>query len=123
MPKSKKSEGMKESAKSKSQKDKELYAFLATFLSIIGFIIALVAKREDKYVMFYAKQSLVIFIAAVIIGFVRMILFWIPFIGMIINIGLSLLLLAAWLMSWIYALSGKEQDVPIAGDLARKFNF
>ncbi len=31
--------------------DKIQYAFIATILSIIGFIIAILVKRNDKYVM------------------------------------------------------------------------
>ncbi|MCX5704306.1 MAG: hypothetical protein NT066_07465, partial [Candidatus Omnitrophica bacterium] len=48
--------------------DSKLFAWLATFFLIIGFIIALVTKKDNKYVMFYAKQSLVIFIAWIILG-------------------------------------------------------
>jgi hypothetical protein len=33
--------------------DSTIYAFLATILSIVGFIIAIIAKRDDKYVMYY----------------------------------------------------------------------
>ena len=33
--------------------DSTIYAFLATILSIIGFIIAIIAKKDDKYVMYY----------------------------------------------------------------------
>ena len=126
MPKAKKGESMKDmkssSTKSSSQKDRELFAFLATFLSIIGFVIALVAKRDDKYVMFYAKQSLVLFIVSVIIGIARMILYWIPVIGMLIGLLLSLGLLVLWILSWVYALSGKEKEVPLIGEWAKKIN-
>jgi|SRR3989338_1522614 len=125
MPRAKKGEEMKDaksSKKSSPQKEKELYAFLATFLSIIGFVIALVTKKDDKYVMFYAKQSLVLFIVFIGVGIARMILIWIPVIGVLINLILSLGLLVLWILSWVYALSGKEKDVPVIGDWARKFN-
>ena len=35
--------------------DRKLFAFLAAFLSIVGFVIAVVTKKDDRYVMFYAK--------------------------------------------------------------------
>jgi uncharacterized membrane protein len=98
--------------KGKKEDDKKLYAFLATFLSIVGFIIALVAKKDDKYVMFYAKQSLVIFIAWIIAA----ILSFIPVIGWVLQVLVWIL----WLISWIYALSGEEKDIPVIGDLAQK---
>ena len=100
--------------------DSKLFAFLATFLGIIGFIIALVAKKENKYVMFYAKQSLVIFIAYVI----AWIIFMIPVIGWFLIGPLAYLFVTImWIISWVYALSGQEKEVPIIGQYAQKFNF
>jgi uncharacterized membrane protein len=104
---------------SKSGDDKILFAFLAAFLSIIGFIIALVAKKEDRYVMFYAKQSLVIFIAYVIAGIIWMI----PLIGWFVLGPIAYLFVTImWIISWVYALSGEEKEVPVLGKYAQKFN-
>lgn len=102
---------MARKSKTKKQDEKILFAFLATFLSIIGFIIAILTKRRDKYVMFYAKQGLVIFIIAVIVGFLRNILFWIPVIGPIIYYALGIIIFVIWVTSWIYALSGKQKNI------------
>ena len=44
------------------KKDKTLFAFVTTFLSIVGFIIALLAWKKDKYVMHYAKISLAVYV-------------------------------------------------------------
>ena len=93
--------------------DSRVFAFLTTFLSIIGFIIALLVKKDNKYVMFYAKQSLVIFIAAVIAGIIGWILIWIPILGWIIKLALNIIIFVLWLISWINALSGEEKEVPI----------
>lgn len=99
--------------------DSKLFAFLATFLSIIGFIIALVAKKENKYVMFYAKQSLVIFIAYILAG----IIFMIPLIGWFVLGPLAYLFVTImWIISWVYALSGEQKEVPVLGKYAQKFN-
>lgn len=103
--------------------DKILFAFLAAFLSIIGFIIALIAKRDDRYVMYYAKQSLVIFVIAVILQAISWFFTWIPIIGWIISFAISVVIIIAWLISWIYALSGEEKQIPIISNLAEKFNF
>jgi uncharacterized membrane protein len=99
-----------------------LFAFLATFLSIVGFLIALAAKRDDKYVMFYARQSLVLFVVAIAAAIVDMILAVIPILGWIVGVALNVLVLILWILSWAYALSGKEKDVPIIGEWARKIN-
>ena|SRR3989344_3398487 len=106
----------------KGKKDSVLFAFLATFLSIIGFVIALISKREDRYVMYYAKQSLVIFIIGAIAGILGSLLKWIPIIGTIINFALGVLIFIIWLLSWIYALSGKQKIIPIVSDWAKKIN-
>lgn len=109
----------KHSPKVSKKDDDKLFAFLATFLSIIGFIIALIARRDDKYVMFYAKQSLIVFIVAVIAGIVGRILWFIPILGNLIHIALNIIVAVLWVISWIYALSGKEREVPFVGQYAR----
>lgn len=110
----------KKSVKSSGKDDKILFAFLATFLSIIGFVIALIAKRDDKYVMYYAKQSLVIFIVGAVLGVIAAILKIIPIIGTIINFAAGILVFILWLLSWIYALSGEEKEMPIISSYTRK---
>lgn len=98
--------------------DSKLFAFLATFLSIIGFVIALLTKKNDKYVMHYAKQSLVIFI--VYIGAVVITI--VPIIGWLIGFILYIAATILWIISWIYALTGKVKEVPIVGKYGRKIN-
>ena len=104
---------------SKKEDDTKLFAFLATFLSIVGFIIALVAKKEDKYVMFYAKQSLVVFIGFLIAGAIWMI----PIIGWFILGPIAYFVMTVlWIFSWAYSLSGNEKEVPLIGKYSKKFN-
>lgn len=103
----------KNSKKQKGSNDRIAFAFVATFLSVIGFLIALIAKKDDKYVMFYAKQSLVIFVLAVISAIIVKAVYWIPVIGPIINVALSILVILAWILSWAYALTGKQKEIPV----------
>jgi uncharacterized membrane protein len=107
----------------KGSDDRKLFAFLATFLSIVGFVIAVVAKRDDRYVMFYAKQSLVVFIVAIVGAVINSILMWIPIFGWIIAGIINLFVLVLWIFSWVNALSEEEKETPIVGQYARKFNF
>jgi len=104
--------------KTKRGDDKKLFAFLATFFTIVGFIIALVAKREDKYVMFYAKHGLVLFIGSIAIGIVA----WIPIVGWITGPILWIFLVVLWVIAWINALSGKQKRTFIISDLADKID-
>ena len=79
------------------KKDSKTNAFITAFFSIVGFIIAILAWKKDKYVMHYAKQSLVIFIFAVIASAVIAILSWIPILGWVIALGLRVLVFVAWI--------------------------
>jgi len=101
-----------------NKNEAKTYAFLATFLSIIGFIIAILTKKEDKYVMFYAKQSLVIFIAYIIARAIMII----PFLGWIVAPILYLAVTVLWIFSWINALSGEEKTLWLISDFANKFS-
>jgi uncharacterized membrane protein len=107
----------------KGSDDRKLFAFLATFLSIVGFVIAVVTKRDDRYVMFYAKQSLVVFIVAIVGAVINSILMWIPIFGWIIAGIINLFVLVLWIFSWVNALSDQEKETPIVGQYAKSFNF
>ena len=102
--------------------DPKLFAFLATFLSIIGFIIVLLTRRDDEYVMFYARQSLVLFIFAIIAGIVQIAIGWVPVLGWTITIVLQLIIVILWIISWVYALSDKKKMIPFIGEYADKIN-
>lgn len=102
--------------------DSKLFAFLSVLLTVIGFVIAIVAKKEDKYVMHYAKQSLVLFIGWVALWVIGMILGFIPVLGGVIHIILSIALLILWIIGLVYSLSGEMKDIPVVGDLAKNIN-
>jgi len=98
--------------------DAKLFAFLATFLGIVGFVIALLVKKDDEYVMHYAKQSLMVFIVF-IIGWAIMI---VPLLGWVLGPIISIIGMVLWIVSWIYALSGEIKIVPIIGKYAKNIN-
>jgi uncharacterized membrane protein len=102
--------------------ERKAYAFIASFFSIVGFLVALLAWKEDKYVMHYAKQSLVIFIIAVAAGILNNIFMFIPILGWIIMAGLNILVFVLWLMNWTNALSGEKKDIEIISKFAKKID-
>lgn len=110
-------------SKNSSQDDSKTYAIIAVLLSIIGFLIVLLSKKEDKYAMFYARESLVLFIAGVIASIISAILTWISF-GFFYYIGwiLWVLVIVLWIIQIINAASGQEKSTPIIGEFAKKFN-
>ena len=44
-------------------------------------------------------------------------------IGWVFGLVGNLLLLVAWIVAWIGALSGQEKKIPVITDLAMKFDF
>ncbi len=102
------------------QDDIKVHAFLTAFLSIVGFLIALIAWKDEEYTMFYAKQSLIIFLAMIFAQLVTIAFNWTFLIGDIISFVLWAFVIILWVLSWIYALSGKTSEVPLIGAWANK---
>lgn len=107
--------------KGKQDSDSNLFAFLAVLLSVVGFIIAYATKKDDKYVMFYAKQSLVLFFAWIVIWVVSLVLGFVPFLYMIMWLAHAGLIVL-WVIGLIYSLSGEMKEIPFVGEFAHKFN-
>lgn len=99
--------------------DSKLFAFIATFFSIVGFFIALLLRRHDRYVMFYAKQSLIVFLVYLISA----IAVSIPGFGWIIGPIVYLVAMVLWVCSWFFSISGQFRMVPIAGHYSKMLRF
>jgi len=95
--------------------DSKLFAFIATFFSIIGFFVALIAKRRDGYVMHYAKQSLIIFMFYVL----SVLAVSIPGFGWIIGPIIYVITVLMWVLSWVFAISGEHRNVPIVKEFVK----
>jgi uncharacterized membrane protein len=103
---------------SKEVEEGKIFAFLGIFLGIVGFIIVLLAKKDNKYAVFYAKQGLVLFIAYAIVGIFGML----PIIGWFVIWPVGyLVLFILWIIGIVYSLSGEEKDIPLIGEFAKKF--
>lgn len=101
--------------------DGKIFAFLAYLLTLVGFLIVILAKKENKFAMYHAKQGLVLFIFEVIVYFVGGI---IPFLGwfIILPVG-GIFVLVLKIMGIVNSLNGQEKPLPIIGQFADKFNF
>ncbi|MCM8786917.1 MAG: DUF4870 domain-containing protein [Candidatus Omnitrophica bacterium] len=97
--------------------DANLAGLLSYLLGFITGIIFYVLEKENKFVRFHAMQSIVVF------GFIfvlYIVLKFIPFIGWILNIFVSLGSLIFWIILMIKAYQGQYFKLPIAGDIAEK---
>lgn len=113
--------------KSKSNKssanlsDSKTFALIGALLGIIGFVIVLVAKKDDDYAMFYAKQSLILFIGS-LIGMVISMVLAIVLIGVLIGLLVQLATVILWIVNIINSLSGEKKYLPYIGKYADKIN-
>lgn len=98
------------------QNDDKIWAFLGVLLTIVGFVLVLLLKKDSKYAMYYAKQGLVLFIAAVIASVAG----WVPIIGKLASGLLWLIVVILWIIGLVYSLSGTEKNVPLIGEFAEK---
>ncbi|MGV8086412.1 MAG: DUF4870 domain-containing protein [Candidatus Woesearchaeota archaeon] len=104
-----------------SEDDSKLFAFLGILLMIVGYILIYFTRKNDRYAMHYAKQGLVIFIAVIVAMIAGWIFKFIPVIGELIQTVLWAIVLALWVVGLIYSLSGEKKEIPLIGELARKF--
>ena len=90
---------------------------IVTYLTLIGWIIALVTRKEKtEYTSFHIRQMLgliVINIAISILGFI--VGMAAPKVAMIFNV-LYLLPLILWIIGFIGAMNNEKKLVPVLGD-------
>lgn len=91
--------------------ESKLFAFLAYLLGIVGFVLVFLVRRKDKYAMYHAKQSLMLFVAAVIISLVGIV----PILGWFAYVIGMIWLVIVWVFALLRALSGVEKPVPLIG--------
>lgn len=93
-----------------SDKDVEDNRVLAavSYLWIVS-VIALLVKKDSKFVVFHAKQGLILFIVSIILSFI-------PILGWLLNI----IVLVFVIMGVVKALDRQWYKVPLVGQLADK---
>ncbi len=92
------------------------------YLTFIPAIIFLVTApyNQSANVRFHSWQSIFLNVAAFAAMFLHIVLAFIPFIGWIISLLISLGFLVLWLILIINAFNGKRINIPFLSDLAAK---
>ena len=87
--------------------DKNRALAVLSYMTIIGWLIALVLYGKDRsvYVRFHLRQSLGLFVSAMLLTFV-------PLIGWLIVV----LLIIAWFYGVYSAITGHKFSIPMIGD-------
>jgi len=87
---------------------------------LFGFITGLIfflIEKENKFVKFHAMQSMFLFGG---IFLANILLMFIPVLGPIVSILLSLLAFVIWVVLMVKAYQGETFKVPIVGDIVEK---
>jgi uncharacterized membrane protein len=106
-------------------------AFFAYLLSLPGALFVLLARRDDPFAVYHARQSLAIAIAAIVTPLVWAVVAWacawIPTAGVLIGLSLFALVIAiylglliSWITGMIFALRGRARPVPLVGARATR---
>jgi uncharacterized membrane protein len=101
-------------------------AFISYLLSLPGALFVLLARHDDPFGVYHARQSLrlvIIGIAAPIIWAVLAWIFaWIPLVGGMLGVVLFALVIAtyvgiaiSWIAGMIYSLKGQVRPMPLFG--------
>lgn len=86
------------------------------YLSYLGilFLVPMLVKKESKFAQFHAKQGLILTIAWFLGSFLYV------FMGLGALIHLVLIIFS--IMGLINVSKGEMKDLPVVGDIAKKFN-
>lgn len=111
----------KKAVRKSSGDDSKIWAFVAYLLSLIGFLLVITLKKDDKFAMYHAKQSLVLFIFAALVAIVGSV---IPIIGTFVILPLgNVLILILWVQGIVLSLTGKKKPLWLIGMYAEKMKF
>jgi len=85
---------------------------IVSYIPIIGWIIAVIlnSNKKSKLGSFHIRQTLLIYIAAIIFS-------WLKYIGWIFEI----ILFVFWFIGLLSAINGEQKEIPIIGPLAQKW--
>ena len=97
--------------------NENLMGAAAYLLGFITGIIFLLLEKESKYVRFHAMQSLILFGGVFV---VNLALGFVPIIGWVAGLVLSLGSFVLWIVCMWKAFQGEMYKVPYVGELAEK---
>jgi uncharacterized membrane protein len=97
--------------KSSTGMDENIAGLLCYVAGWITGLIFFLIEKDSKFVKFHAMQSIITFVAVVI-------LCWIPFVNIIVGI----LALVLWILLMVKAYQGVKYKLPVIGDLAEKWS-
>lgn len=98
---------------------------LLSYITIIGWIIALVMNSNQKSSLgaYHLRQTIFLYIISVVFYVARIVLLFIPYIGWMIYyllLFVSIGLFVLWILGLISAINGEQKPMPIIGKKAQE---
>ena len=103
--------------KSSTGLEANIAGLLSYAFGFVSGIVFYVIEKESTYVRFHALQSILVFVALVVINVV---LGFIPILGLLVNILLWPLTAIVWILLMVKAYQGQRFKLPVVGDIAEK---
>lgn len=99
---------------------------ILSYITIIGFIIAIVMHSSKKTALgaYHLRQTLGLFISAVVLWFACMIIAFIPFVNLtmvLVGPAVAIGLFVLWIMGLIAAVNGQQKPMPVVGEHYQKW--
>lgn len=90
---------------------------LSYILGLVSGIIFYVLEKENKFVRFHAMQSIIVsavfFVLSMALGFI-------PIIGWVLALPVSIVGLLLWVLLMVKAYQGEYFKLPVVGEIAEK---
>ena len=106
-------------AKSSTGLEENVAGLLCYILGWVSGLVFFLIEKDSKFVKFHAMQSIITFVALMIIMWIANV---IPLIGWLIAGLVGLLALVLWIILMIKAYQGEKFKLPVVGDLAEKWS-
>jgi len=98
-------------AKSSTGLEENVAGLLCYVAGWVTGLIFFLIEKDSKFVKFHAMQSIITFVAVVILAFIP-----------VINWVIGILALVLWILLMIKAYQGEKFKLPVIGDLAEKWS-
>jgi len=99
------------------KEEKKQNTGMAIIAYLLFFVPLLTDSKDDPFVKFHVKQSLLIFLAGVAASVANVI----PVLGQLVFIVVCLVLPILWIIGFINAMNGQMKPVPLIGKYAEQF--
>jgi uncharacterized membrane protein len=100
-----------------NQANPKLIAAVAYFGGLITGAVILVVEKQDRFVRFHAMQSVVVFVAVLVM---HLVLAGLPLIGVVLYLPFLIVVIAIWVLLMTKAWRGETYKLPYLGDLAEQ---